>query len=70
MLTRHFRCCVFSPPKSKRKTGRAGKEDGMRTSRLITALCGTAILALGASARTDLNIGVILSLTGPGASLG
>ncbi len=42
----------------------------MRTSRLITALRGTAILALGASARADLNIGVILSLTGPGASLG
>jgi len=43
----------------------------MRTFRIVAAL-GAALLggALVSSARADINVGVVLSLTGPGASLG
>jgi len=40
------------------------------TGRLVRAVLPLAVLTMSCSARADINVGVILSLTGPGASLG
>ena len=42
----------------------------MNGSRFVAALCGAMLVTSSLTARADINVGVVLSLTGPGASLG